>query len=53
MDNGKTVKILGIVATIVGIGVTLLTDWLDDKKMDEKISQALAKKITEINEKES
>ena len=35
-------------ATIIGIGVNLLTDWVDEQKMDEKIeakvNEALAKK---------
>ena len=43
MINGKMVKILGIVATVVGMSATLLTDWVNDKKMDEKI-------IKKINE---
>jgi hypothetical protein len=43
MINGKMVKILGIVATVAGMGATLLTDWVNDKKMDEKI-------IKKINE---
>ncbi len=43
MINGKMVKILGIAATVVGMGATLLTDWVNDKKMDEKI-------IKKINE---
>ena len=43
MINEKMIKILGIVATTVGIGATLLTDWVNEKKMDEKI-------IKKINE---
>lgn len=43
MINGKMVKILGMVATAMGIGATLITSWVDDKKMDEKI-------IKKINE---
>lgn len=52
MNNEKTVKILGIVATIVGIGATLLSDWVNEKKMDEKIdekiNEALANRENEI-----
>ena len=29
MINAKMVKILGIVATAVGMGATLLTDWVN------------------------
>ena len=46
--SGKLIKILGIAATAIGMGATLVTDWVDGKKMDEKIEQkvieALAKK---------
>lgn len=54
MLNGKIVKVLGLVATVVGMGATLLTDWVNDKKMDErieeKINEALANKNEEENE---
>jgi len=53
MINGKMVKILGIVATVVGMGATLLTDWVNEKKMDEKISQKITEALAKINEKES
>lgn len=52
MINEKMVKILGIAATVVGMGATLLTDWVNDKKMDEKIikkiNEALANRENEI-----
>lgn len=48
MITGKLIKVLGIAATVVGMGATLLTDWVNEKKMDEKIeekvNEALAKK---------
>lgn len=46
--NSKMIKAIGMAATIIGIGVNLLTDWVDEQKMDEKIeakvNKALAKK---------
>lgn len=46
--NSKMIKAIGMAATIIGIGVNLLTDWVDEQKMDEKIEAkvngALAKK---------
>lgn len=46
--NNKLIKILGIAATAIGMGATLITDWVNDKTMDEKIeekvNEALAKK---------
>lgn len=42
MNNAKLIKILGLVATAVGMGATLLTDWVNEKKMEEKIDEKLA-----------
>ena len=56
MNNSKLIKILGMVATIGGVAATLLTDWVNEKKMDErieeKVNEALAKRDSE-NEEES
>ena len=49
--NSKMIKVIGMAATLIGIGVHLITDWVDDQKMDEKIdkkvNEALAKKEAE------
>ncbi len=52
MDS-KLIKILGIAATVIGMGATLVTDWVNDKKMDEKIEKKVIEALTKINEKES
>ena len=39
MNNSKLVKILGLVATVGGVAMTLLTDYVNEKKMDEKINE--------------
>ena len=51
--NSKLIKILGMVATAIGMGATLVTDWVNDKKMDEKITEKVTEVLTKINEKES
>ena len=47
-NKSKMIKAMGILATIIGVGVNLITDWVDEQKMDEKIEEkvnaALAKK---------
>jgi hypothetical protein len=35
------------------MGATLVTDWVNEKKMDEKIEQKVIEALTKINEKES
>ncbi len=46
--NSKLIKILGLAATVIGVAATLVTDWVNDQKMDEKIeakvNEALAKR---------
>lgn len=45
--NGKVVKIIGITATLLGMGVSLVSDWVADKKLDDKIENKLAKALAE------
>lgn len=48
------IKIIGIAATIIGMGATLITDWVDEKKMDEKIEQKVNEALAQKeNEEES
>lgn len=50
-SKGNLVRILGVVATIGGVVASLLSDWVDEKKMDEmidtKLGEALAKRENE------
>ena len=52
MINAKMVKILGIVATAVGMGAILLTDWVNEKKMEEKIDERINEKLAALNDEE-
>ena len=52
MDS-KLIKILGIAATAIGMAATLVTDWVNDKKTDEKIEQKVIEALTKTNEKGS
>ena len=51
--NGKLIKILGIAATVIGMGATLITDWVNDKKMDEKIEEKVNEALAKRDEFES
>ena len=53
MVNGKMIKVLGIAATAIGMCATLVTDWVDDKKMDEKIEEKLNKALANRDGEES
>lgn len=57
MTNEKRIiKTIGVAVTVFGFGVSILTDWVNEKKMDErieeKVNEALAKRDSE-NEEES
>ena len=48
------IKVIGIAATIIGMGATLITDWVNEKKMDEKIEQKVNEVLSQKeNEEES
>lgn len=47
MKTNTVIKVLGIAATVVGMGATLVTDWVNDKKMDEKIGEKVAEVVAE------
>ena len=47
-EKSKLIKAIGVAATVIGVGVNLITDWVNEQKMDEKIeekvSEALARR---------
>ena len=54
--NSNIIKVVGFAATILGLAATVVTDWVNEKKMeemvDEKVQAALATNATEENEEE-
>lgn len=52
--NKTMIKVIGAAATIFGVGVTLITDWVNEQKMDEKIEEkinaALAERENRVEE---
>lgn len=47
--NNKTIKIIGYIATIVGVGATLVTSWVNEKQMNEKIDEAVKQRLEQLN----
>ena len=47
-NKSKWIKAIGVAATVIGVGVHLITDWVNEQKIDEKIeekvSEALARR---------
>jgi predicted transcriptional regulator len=42
MLNKGLIKIIGLLASLLGIGASLVSDWVSEKKMDEKIAEKVA-----------
>lgn len=47
-NKSKAIKFIGFATTIIGMGLSLVTDWVNeqimDDKIDEKVTAALAQK---------
>lgn len=41
MLNKKVIKIIGIGVSALGLGVNFISDWVDDKKLDIKVKEAV------------
>ena len=52
MITGNLIKVLGIAATIAGMGATLVSEWANEKKMDEKIEEKVNEALTKRDEEE-
>lgn len=44
-------KILGLVATVFGVGATLLSDWVNEKKMEDMIDKKINERLENNEEK--
>lgn len=50
-NKSKWIKAIGVAATVIGVGVNLITDWVNEQKMgeaiEEEVSEALARRDKE------
>jgi hypothetical protein len=51
MLNKGLIKIIGLIASLLGIGASLLSDWVSEKKTDEKIAEKVAEAFAQRTEK--
>ena len=40
--NSKVIKIIGVTVTVTGALLSLISNWVDDKKLDMKIDEKIA-----------
>lgn len=52
MNNSKLVKILGLIATVGGVAMSLLTEWVNEKEMDEKINERIDAKLAALSDED-
>ena len=43
-NKSKWIKAIGVAATVIGVGVNLITDWVNEQKIEEKVSEVLARR---------
>ena len=53
MNGGKMIKILGFAVAAAGMGLNLLTDWVNKKKMEETIEEKVNEALAKRDEEES
>lgn len=51
--KGTLIKFIGIATTVIGIGVNLVTDWVNEKTMDEKIEEKVNAALAQKSENEA
>ncbi len=50
--NKNFIKAIGLAATVIGMAATLVSNWVDDKKMEEKIEERVNEAMTKYHENE-
>ena len=45
MDIKKIVKVLSVVVPVAGAGISLVSSWLDDQKLDQKIAEKVSEAL--------
>ena len=48
MVNGKTVKLISLLASLAGTAATLVTSWTEEKKMEAKIVEKSSEVVEQI-----
>lgn len=48
----KAIKVIGILAAIIGASASLVSDWADEQKLDAKIEEKVNEKLAVQSEDE-
>lgn len=47
MDN-KWIKAIGLGATILSVGASIITNWVNEKQFDAKVTEKVTEKLAEM-----
>ena len=47
------IKAIGVAAAVIGVGVNLITDWVNEQKMDEKIEEKVNEALAQRDKDEA
>lgn len=47
MNNAKVIRIVGIAATVIGTAATVVSNWVEEQKNNQKIVEEVAKQVEE------
>ncbi len=45
MNNAKVMRIVGIAATVIGTAATVVSNWVEEQKNNQKIIEEVSKKV--------
>lgn len=52
-NKSKWIKAIGVAATVIGVGVNLIIDWVNEQKMDEKIEEKVNEALAQRDKDEA
>ena len=52
-NKSKWIKAIGVAATVIGVGVNLITDWVNEQKMDEKMDEKVGEALAQRDKNEA
>ena len=52
-NKSKWIKAIGVAATVIGVGVNLITDWVNEQKLAEKIEEKVGEALAQRDKNEA
>lgn len=49
--NNKLIKVMGIAASAIGVVATITMNWVNEKNLDNKITEKVAEALAKASEK--